>query len=64
MATATFIRPAEVEPTAAEESEGEWEGKNFYCARCAAKFAVQGHKEDYHEDVHHWGRQHSVVDSL
>ena len=33
-----------------EESEGEWEGKSFYCARCAAKYAVQGHKEDYHEE--------------
>ncbi|CAL1130922.1 unnamed protein product [Cladocopium goreaui] len=32
------------------ESEGEWEGKSFYCARCAAKYAVQGHKDDYHED--------------
>ncbi|CAK9050537.1 unnamed protein product [Durusdinium trenchii] len=32
------------------ESEGEWEGKSFYCARCSAKFAEQGHKEDYHED--------------
>lgn len=35
----------------AKESEGEWDGKNFYCARCSAKLAVQGHKEDYHEDM-------------
>ena len=37
-------------PSLAKESEGEWDGKNFYCARCSAKLAVQGHKEDYHED--------------
>ncbi|CAJ1387331.1 unnamed protein product [Effrenium voratum] len=29
------------------EQEGEWSGKDFYCGRCAAKFAQQGHKDDY-----------------
>ncbi|CAE7661824.1 U2AF2, partial [Symbiodinium microadriaticum] len=33
------------------ESEGEWFGRTFYCARCCAKVAEQGHKDEYHEDA-------------
>eukprot|EP00439_Symbiodinium_sp_Y106_P041296 s3178_g5.t1 len=33
------------------ESDGEWFGRTFYCARCCAKVAEQSHKDDYHEDA-------------
>lgn len=32
-----------------EDSDGEWEGRSFYCGRCMAKYAQQEHKEDYQD---------------